>query len=99
VVVDQQGAVRVTSRFAKVFLLIALVYTLFTAGEMWTAIQMVNDTYQSTQDTIFQISGAISHWLIDPAFMCGTAVMIEFLERIWRELAKRNAAGPQEPHN
>jgi hypothetical protein len=87
----------VTSRLAKIFLLIALLYTLLTAGEMWTSIEMVNDAYQSTQDTIFQISSAIGNWLIDPAFLCGTAVMIELLERIWRELAKRNASGPQDP--
>jgi len=80
----------VTSRFAKVFLLIALLYALFTAGEMWTSLQMLNNAFETTQTKIFQISATISRWAIDPLFMCGTAAMVEFLERIWRELVKAN---------
>ncbi len=85
-----------TSRFAKAFLLIALLYLLATAGDMWLAIQLVTDAYDSTQNKIFQIAGAIGYWALDPVFMCAAAVMIEFLERIWRELAKRNAAAAEE---
>ncbi len=79
-----------TSRFAKAFLLIALLYLLATAGDMWLAIQLVTDGYDSTQNKIFQITGAIGYWAVDPVIICGAAVVIEFLERIWRELVKRN---------
>lgn len=87
-----------TSRFAKLFLLIALLYALFTAGEAWMSIQMLNDGYDTPQNKIFQMTGFIAHWAMDPAFMCASAVMIEFLERIWRELAKRNASSANDPN-
>ena len=87
-----------TSRFARFFLLVALLYALFTAGEAWMSIQVLNDGYDAVQSKIFQITALISRWAIDPAFMCASAVMVEFLERIWRELAKRNASTAQNPN-
>jgi hypothetical protein len=86
-----------TSRFAKAFLFIALLYALLTAGELWTSLQFLNVSFQATQDKIFQTMALVGRWAIDPAFMCGTAVMVEFLERIWRELAKRSDTTAQAP--
>ena len=85
------------SRVAKIFLLVAVLYALLTAGELWTTLQMLSEAFLSTQEKIFQGMAMIGRWAIDPAFMFGTAAMVEFLERIWRELAKRDdvvARGP-----
>lgn len=85
-----------TSRYAQAFLLIALLFLLFTAGDMWLAVQSVIDSYDATQNKIFQITGALGFWIVDAVVICGAAVLIEFVERIWRELARRNAALPEE---
>ena len=44
-----------------------------------------------SQEKIFMGSAQIMRWAIDPIFMCGTAVMVEFLERIWNELVRANS--------
>jgi len=79
------------SGFAKLFLLAAVLYALFTLGEMVMSIGQLMQAYMPTNDRIFQTSAYIVRWAVDPIFLCGTAVMVEFLERIWRELAKANA--------
>jgi hypothetical protein len=88
------------SGFAKLFLLAAVLYALFTLGELITAVGQLLDAYGPTNDKIFQTSAYIVRWAVDPLFLCGTAVMVEFLERIWKELAranaKRDAAGTME---
>lgn len=81
----------ITSGFAKLILLAAAFYALLTAGETWMAIETMLSAYDSQQAKIFQFSATVVRWAIDPIFLCGTAVMIELLERIWRELLKANA--------
>lgn len=78
------------SGFAKLFLLAAFVYAAFTVGELIMNVGQLQNLYIPSQDKIIQGSAYIMRWAIDPVFMCGTAVMVEFLERIWRELAKAN---------
>ena len=80
-----------TSGFAKVFVFAAIVYALFTAGELWINVEMILSLHDSARSKTAQLTSAFVGWLIDPVFLCGTAVMIEFLERIWRELVSANA--------
>lgn len=49
------------------------------------------ESYGPDQHKVFLVSASIMRWITDPVFLCGTAVMVEFLERIWRQLAKTNA--------
>jgi hypothetical protein len=80
-----------TSRVAQLFLIAAVAYAFFTSGEAWTSASQMMDAYMPSQQRIFYVSSAIAQWAIDPVFLAGTAAMIEFLERIWRELSKANA--------
>jgi hypothetical protein len=79
-----------TSRVAQLFLLAAVAYAFFTSGEAWISANQMMDAYMPSQEKIFYVSSAIARWAVDPIFLCGTAAMIEFLERIWRELSKAN---------
>ena len=93
-VVKTETGERMKSGFAKLFILAAAAYAAFTLGELTMFISQLQNAYLPTQEKIFQSSAQIMRWAIDPIFLCGTAVMVEFLERIWKELASANARRP-----
>lgn len=80
---------KLQSTAAKVLIGVAILLAVLTLGMLAQSIVSTMESYIPQSQKLAMVAETIVRWFIDPVFLAASALTIEFLERIWRELRAR----------